>query len=187
METLDSPEKQEEVVKFKSRVPSDLMIVFGLLHVILGLLIVIYYFNILFDDLGTLRTSESEYMSEFLMRRAFYNSLILFFGTVLLIGGIGLVRHQRIGWIFILAGSIFGILLPALKFIVSLILGGLVWSTSELFVSLFLIFFGASFVFLISKTIREFFQPTMKSYLKAGIILGFLSIQFLVLPFLIAW
>lgn len=187
METLDSPEKQEEVVKFKSRVPSDLMIVFGILHAILGLLIVIYYFNILFDDLGVLRTSESEYMSEFLIRRAFYNSLILFFGTVLLIGGIGLVRHQRIGWIFILAGSIFGILLPALKFIISLILGGLVWSASELFVSLFLIFFGASFVFLISKTIRGFFQPTMKSYLKAGVILGLLSIQFLVLPFLIAW
>lgn len=172
--------------KFKSRVPSDLMIVLGVLHVIFGFLAIIYYFNLIFEDLGILTPSDEEYMTAFIVQRAGYNSLIFFFGIVLIIGGVGLVRHKRFGWVFTLAGSTFGIMLPAFLLLISLFIPGLTWSFSTFFVAGFLVFFGLSFAFLLSKTIRNFYQPTMKSYVRSGIILFVLSIVFVTLPFLTA-
>ncbi|NVK64334.1 MAG: hypothetical protein HWE22_07085 [Flavobacteriales bacterium] len=162
--------------KFKSRVPSDLMIVLGVLHIVAGLSAVFYYFYLLYADF---RVS-----ADYLVIRAAYNSLIFFFGLVFTIGGFGLVRHRLFGWIFSLAASTFGIMLPAFLLLISLFIPGLTWSVSTIFGWLFLLFFGVSFTFLISKTIRKFYQPTVKSYVRSGIILLVLSLVFLALPFL---
>ncbi|MFK7784798.1 MAG: hypothetical protein AB8B56_06775, partial [Crocinitomicaceae bacterium] len=113
-----------------------------------------------------------------------YRQFSFLFGLVLVFGGIGLIRHTMRGWKYALGTSVFGIIFPLLKLIMIFFIPGLSWDLSSLFEVLLLLMFLGSCVFLLSKTIRDFFNPRTLDYGIAGIITLILTIDFFVLLFI---
>ncbi|MFK7786857.1 MAG: hypothetical protein AB8B56_17180, partial [Crocinitomicaceae bacterium] len=133
-EILDRPEvSSQKKPKFKSRVPSDLLIVFGLLYMCVGL----YSLYSFFDLVGlALRHEEGfglVFDWEIFLEVITYRQFSFLFGLVLIFGGIGLIRHTIRGWKYALGTSVFGIIFPLLKLIMIFFIPGLSWDLSSLF------------------------------------------------------
>jgi len=183
---LDTPEVSNRTkARFKSRVPSDLMIVIGVVHLLIGLFCIYVFCEVLYHTVAPVAREIDQFPILFFVSRFLLQSLPLLIGVVLCIGGFGLIRHKIRGWKYSLGASTFVILLPVLKIGLNLFLPQLNWSMGNLFSLLFLLVFGASFVFSISKIIRDFYQPKTKDYLFAGIITAILSLNFLLTPLLL--
>lgn len=183
-EILDLPKCEEKSRnKFKNRVPSDLMIVIGVLHLLLGVLCVVLFFSVLVLVVRLDEGVGAVINFELFSATMIYRNFTLVFGIVLIIGGLGLIRHKIRGWKFALGTSVFGVLLPALKVVLSLFFDKVVWTVPNMLIFVLLVLFGGSFAFLLSKTIRNFFNPRTIDYGIAGGIALILSLDFLV-PFL---
>jgi len=184
-EILDKPEASEAgKAKFKSRVPSNLMILLGIIHLLLGVYFVYIFFSVFRFTYREEPVIGYIFNYEIFLEIIKFNHPSFLLGSAFIIGGIGLVRHKIRGWKYGLGVSVFGIVLPVLKVVKVLLTPGVTLSFTGGMASIFLVIFIVGFFFLISLTIRNFFGPRPIDYGIAGIVVLILSLDFLLVPLL---
>lgn len=183
---LDNPEQETTGrSKLKSRVPSDLMIVIGILLSIVGLA-ALFLCVWSFYEFATGGIIERMSWDGFLFVRVLMVETLLFlFGLSLIIGGVGLIRHAKIGWVLSLAAAIFSVMIPVLMFLLKIVRPELRTAIPNWFATIYLVFFGLILWFLLSSTIRNFFSPSTRLYGIAGVIVLVLTLLFAIPQFLI--
>jgi hypothetical protein len=182
---LDNVEqKGKSKSKLKSRVPSDLMIVIGILLLILGLVFLYLFIDAAYEVSNSHLFQSIPWTSVLFLRMMLTLSLLFLFGLNLIIGGVGLIRHSKIGWILSFAVAVFSVVLPALFAIIRIFIPYLKLTIPSWFAIIYLVFFGLILWFLLSPAIRNFYSPTTKSYGIAGVIVIVFSLLFVGVPLL---
>ena len=182
-EILDTPERSTpKKSKFKSRRPSNLMIVLGIIHSLLGIYFLFNFFSALGYAYQEYPVVGYVFKYDLFLYALKYTHPSFLLGMVFLIGGTGLVRHKMRGWKYTLGISVFGIVFPALKLIQALSTPGTTIALSGGVAFAFLVLFIFSLILLISKSIRNFYEPRPMDYGIAGLIALILTLDFFIVP-----
>ena len=149
---------------FNSRVPRDLMIVFGVILTLFGIsaiYAVVHEFLRLIENMRVFNLSVNEIdWLKFISRE----SLIVIPGILIFIGGVGLIRGTKTGWILGVASSLFFFLTPLLIGLRILIYPSIQLATFGWLALVLYLIYVAQGIFLISNPIRKHFAPSKRDY-----------------------
>lgn len=178
---LDNPDQEVIPQKaFKSYVPRDLMIVVGVVFLIFG----VYFLYVFIESVHQITSRSFRYNNAYFVSSLIARFLILIYAIALIIAGFGLILRKILGWIFGLAVVIFIILAVLIAVIRSFINHNFFWTEHAWIFVLVIFISGLIITFLLSKPIRNYFNPTRKEYGISALIVTILVGYLLAIPLL---